>query len=130
MIKITITSQSTRYKKLELILSSSCKEKWKNPLGIQEWLQYKDGFVYSRKLPEPPIFGEKPELRLRFFLDTRGIGNIQWRRRSKDVVYELELEPGQSHTFYIKIPFMTLKQQRTHKCILGLMARTHLPIRP
>jgi len=110
MAKITLTSQSPSRRKVSLKLASVSKEQWRDLTGISEWLQYKDGFVFTRHR------GSKHEQRLRYFLDTNGRGNIQGGY-SPDIfperylTYELELDPGESHTVYVKIPSITVMDE-------------------
>ena len=107
MVKMTITSQSPSPKNVNLKIASILKAHWRDLAGVSEQLSFKDGFVFA-------LYREKtPKQRLRYFLDMNGKGNIQ-ERYSPDswperyLTYEVHLKPGESHTFYVKIPSITL----------------------
>jgi len=119
MVKITLTSQSPSRKKVNLKLASVSKEQWRDLTGVSERLEYRDGLIFA-------LFrGGKPEQRLRYFLNTKGRGNIQAGYSldsfpERYLAYELQLDPGESHTVYAKIPFITLLENSEFERLKGL----------
>lgn len=99
MVKLTFKSQALSRKNLSLKLTSTCKSHWRDVKGVVEQLTFKDGYVYA-------LNPEKPSRRFRYMLDLKGRGEV----KSLDgaLVYTIDINPGESHTIYVKIPSITL----------------------
>jgi len=121
MTKTTVTSQSPTCKRVNLKLASIDKSQWKDVYGVSEPLEYRDGFVFATDTKKPA------EKRLRYLFDTNGKGEVlggfsplhfTWPERY--LLYEMTLRPGESHTFYVKIPSITLLDKPEFEKLKGL----------
>jgi len=99
MVRITVSSQALSRKTITLRLSSTCKSNWREAGGVEEELTYENGLVYTLC---PDIQGR----RLRYVLDIRGRGEVKAVNRK--LTYVVNLNPGEAHTIYVKIPSITL----------------------
>ncbi|MEM2514148.1 MAG: hypothetical protein QXU81_07515 [Candidatus Bathyarchaeia archaeon] len=98
MMKITLFSQSLSPKTIRLKLSSLCKENWRDTRGVEEKLRYEDGIVYA-------LCQDHPTKRLRYVLDICGRGEV--KDSDSPLIYVLNLNPGEKHIVYIKVPSIT-----------------------
>ncbi|MGQ9608693.1 MAG: hypothetical protein ACUVWN_05295 [bacterium] len=71
--------------------------KLKSKCDIEETLSAQDGFVFADNY-EPK--------RLRYYLDTMGKGSL--KNNSEGLFYTVHLNKDESHSIYLKIPFITL----------------------
>lgn len=100
MVKLTFTSQALTRKNLSLKLKSICKNHWRDAKGMEEQLVYDNGLVYALH-PE-----KTPSQRFRYMLNLKGRGDVKTLNGS--LVYTIDVNPGESHTVYVKIPSLTL----------------------
>jgi len=98
MMKITLFSQSLSPKTISLKLSSLCKRNWRDAKGVEEQLKYEDGLVYA-------LCQDHPAKRLRYILDICGRGEVKDSDGSP--IYTLNLNPGEKHVLYLKVPSIT-----------------------
>ncbi|MCX8170375.1 MAG: hypothetical protein N3E47_00165 [Candidatus Bathyarchaeota archaeon] len=98
MMKITLFSQSLSPKNICLKLSSLCKENWRDAKGVEEQLKCENGLIYA-------LYQSHPIKRLRYVLDVGGRGEI--KDSDGSLIYALNLNPGEKHTVYVKIPAIT-----------------------
>ncbi|MEM2428671.1 MAG: hypothetical protein QXT14_06035 [Candidatus Bathyarchaeia archaeon] len=100
MVRLTFTSQALSRKSLSLKFTSTCKSYWRDVKGVEEQLIYEDGFIYA-------LYPEKaPSRRLRYMLDLRGRGDV--KSLDGSLIYTVDINPGESHNIYVKIPSITL----------------------
>jgi hypothetical protein len=85
LLKVTLTNLADTSKEITLKLSSRC--------NIEETLDIKEGFIFATNY-EPK--------RMRYFINTMGKGSLE------NSSYNISLAGKESHSIYIKIPFITL----------------------
>lgn len=92
LVKVTLKNVDEGARNVCLTLKARC--------DVEETLREKDGFVFA--------INYEPN-RMRFFIDTKGRGGLQADRNA--LLYTVKLLPGESHSVYFKIPFITLDQK-------------------
>ncbi|MBM3212045.1 hypothetical protein FJZ33_07490, partial [Candidatus Poribacteria bacterium] len=88
LAKITLTNLQNNSQTVRLHLKSKC--------SVEEKLEEENGFIFAANY-EPR--------RMRYFLDTAGKGLF---KMEDSLQYLIELEKNESHSIYLKIPFITL----------------------
>jgi hypothetical protein len=97
MVKMTLSSRGPSPKAVTLDLTSTCKKYWGDQTGRSEKLEVKGEMVFASSNA------------LRYYVDANGRGSLDENTTNGTLSYVVDLKPGDSHTVYFKIPFMTLR---------------------